>query len=251
MIISHKKKFVFLRTGKTASSSIEIYLSQFCSKRDTITPLGTFASEDEDKFKIKRGLPGAQNYILKKKSFGIKNFLNLNFYNKVHVNSHDSIDKVLKTEIGNEIKDYYFFCFIRNPFDWIVRSFWWHIYIKNNRNINWINSLNKKELNKIFKKFLDEDSYDYFKKQEDIITNKNVDINIYRYEELEENIKKIKKRLNVKKEKILLKNIKFKKLKIKRKILIDRENEKKILQNGEFFFNRYYQNTNLPLKYKS
>ena len=68
MIISHKKKFVFLRTTKTASSSLEIYLSQFCSKEDTITPLGSFALQDEDEFKKKHGLLGAQNFILKKKA---------------------------------------------------------------------------------------------------------------------------------------------------------------------------------------
>ena len=252
MIISHQKKFVFLRTGKTASSSIEVFLSQFCSTGDTITPLGTFASDDEDKFKEKHDLLCAQNYILKKKSFGIKNFLNFNFYNKVHVNSHDSIDKVLKTEIGNKIKDYFFFCFIRNPFDWIVRCFWWYIYLKKyNRNIDWINNLNKNELNKIFKRFLDEESYNYFAKQEDIITNKNVNINIYKYEDLEENIKVIKKKLDLKEEKILLKDIRFKKLKIERNISIDKKDEKKIFESGEFFFNKYYNNTTLPSKYKN
>ena len=56
MIISHNKKFVFLRTGKTASSSMEVYLSQFCNENDTITTLGTFASEDEDEFKKKHGV---------------------------------------------------------------------------------------------------------------------------------------------------------------------------------------------------
>ena len=74
MIISHQKKFVFLRTGKTASSSIEVFLSQFCSTGDTITPLGTFASDDEDKFKEKHDLLCAQNYILKKKVLELKIF---------------------------------------------------------------------------------------------------------------------------------------------------------------------------------
>ena len=90
MIISHKNKFVFLRTSKTASSSLEVYLSQFCSKEDTITPLGLFASDDEDKFKKKHNLLGSQNFILKKKSYGLKNFLNFNFYNDVNIHSHDS-----------------------------------------------------------------------------------------------------------------------------------------------------------------
>ncbi len=63
MIICHKKKFVYLRTVKTGSSSTEIYLSQFCSKKDVITPL----FEDEEKFKIKNKLLNQKIFILKKK----------------------------------------------------------------------------------------------------------------------------------------------------------------------------------------
>ena len=250
MIISHKKKFVFLRTGKTASSSIEVYLSQFCSKEDTITPLGTFATDDEDKFKSRNGLPGSQNYILKKRSFGIKNFLNFNFYNNIHLNSHDPIDKVLKSEIGNNIKDYFFFCFIRNPFDWIVRSFWWHIYLKNKRDINWINNLQSNEINKMFRNFLEEDSYDYFEKQKKIASNKSIDINVYKYENLNQNINSIKMKLNIYEEKIPLKVIRFKKLNLNREIFIDENDEKLIIKNGEFFFQNYYKDPIIPSKYK-
>ncbi len=39
MIISKKKNFIFLKTAKTAGSSIEFYLSQFCGINDTITSL--------------------------------------------------------------------------------------------------------------------------------------------------------------------------------------------------------------------
>ena len=49
MIISHSKKFIFLRTIKTASSSIEIFLSQFCDKDDILTEL----FKDEEMFKKK------------------------------------------------------------------------------------------------------------------------------------------------------------------------------------------------------
>ncbi len=49
MIISHSKKFIFLRTIKTASSSVEIFLSQFCRNDDILTEL----FEDEEVFKKK------------------------------------------------------------------------------------------------------------------------------------------------------------------------------------------------------
>ena len=57
MIISHSKKFIFLRTIKTASSSIEIFLSQFCDKNDVLTEL----FKDEEKFKKKNNLIGTRN----------------------------------------------------------------------------------------------------------------------------------------------------------------------------------------------
>src|ERR1044072_9375465 len=39
MIVSHEHKFIFLKTKKTAGTSIELALSALCDERDVITPL--------------------------------------------------------------------------------------------------------------------------------------------------------------------------------------------------------------------
>lgn len=58
MILSHEHKFIFLRTKKTAGTSIELALSELCGPDDIITPL---TREDEARRAARRG---AQNWRL-------------------------------------------------------------------------------------------------------------------------------------------------------------------------------------------
>ena len=58
MIINHKYKFIFIKTRKTAGTSIEIALSQFCDANDVITPI---TGQDECK-RQELGFRGPQNY---------------------------------------------------------------------------------------------------------------------------------------------------------------------------------------------
>jgi len=39
MIVSHEHKFIFLKTKKTAGTSIELALTELCGPEDVITPL--------------------------------------------------------------------------------------------------------------------------------------------------------------------------------------------------------------------
>ena len=57
MIISHKHKFVFLKTKKTAGTSIELALSPICGDSDILAPL----ARSEEALRVQRG---AQNWRL-------------------------------------------------------------------------------------------------------------------------------------------------------------------------------------------
>lgn len=39
MIISHRYRFIFIKTMKTAGTSVEIFLSQRCAAEDVVTPI--------------------------------------------------------------------------------------------------------------------------------------------------------------------------------------------------------------------
>lgn len=39
MIVSHKYRFIFIKNGKTAGTSIEVFLSRLCAAYDVVTPI--------------------------------------------------------------------------------------------------------------------------------------------------------------------------------------------------------------------
>lgn len=116
MIISHAHKFIFLKTKKTAGTSIELALSQLCGPDDIIAPLTEI---DE---KLRAGKRGAQNWRthdwwrsprpLWKRHWFKRSPQDYGFYNHMPAEEARTLlndDKVWKS--------YFKFAFDRNPWD--------------------------------------------------------------------------------------------------------------------------------------
>ena len=121
-IISHERKFIFIKTRKTASTTLEIALSRDCGPRDVITPIAA----DDERIRTELGYRGAQNYrdplwtyrrsdwyrlVKKRKCKGYRD----------HMSASD-----LRRRVGDQVWSTYFtFCFERNPWDKAISSYYW------------------------------------------------------------------------------------------------------------------------------
>jgi hypothetical protein len=114
MIISHKYKFIFVKTFKTAGTSIEAFLAQHCSDGDVVTPLNPPIESHVPR--NYRGLWNPLSEVLLKKGHGtpktIEQFIRLKkFYNHIPAIS-------IKSRISSQVWNNYFkFCVERNPWD--------------------------------------------------------------------------------------------------------------------------------------
>jgi hypothetical protein len=172
MIISHKHKFIFIKTKKTAGTSMEISLSRFCSEEDIITPIH---SKEEEAIRAKFG-KFPQNYVIEIQENNRKE-------EKKYYNHIPAIE--IKKLIGEKIWDsYYKFCFERNPWDKVISSYFFRAAKRSDKHIT-------------FEQFLDSDlkfSYNYpFYTIDDSVV---VDF-VGKYENLAEDLMKICKEIGL------------------------------------------------------
>lgn len=119
MLLSHKYKFIFIKTKKTAGTSIEIELNKLMSKKDIVTP-------------IKPSHPDhcPRNYIL-----GDKKLFN-----------HIMISEVKKIIPKKIFDNYYKFCVEREPVDKCISDYFMlknsSYHNQNNKNITWSDYIN-------------------------------------------------------------------------------------------------------------
>jgi hypothetical protein len=108
VIVSHEHGFVFMKTRKTAGTSVEIALSRVCGDDDVITPV----TDDDEALRRAGGGRGPQNFEspphLDRRAF-----------------NHMPVSMVRKMLGRKRFESYFSFAVERNPWDAVVSLYHW------------------------------------------------------------------------------------------------------------------------------
>ena len=150
MIISHRHKFIFLRTTKTASTSMEISLSRFCGPEDVITPINPLDEPVRSELGI---VP--QNYTRPRKPWEfrpkdiVRYLLRKQWPEKILYWNHMPAQLVRERVTPAVWNSYFKFCFVRNPWDRAISRYYWNLS-RDARQTNLNKSLRRNDPNSNF-----------------------------------------------------------------------------------------------------
>jgi hypothetical protein len=164
MIISHKHKFIYLRSQKTASTSLDVFFSAYCDTDDIVTKMPEDVPEwHRESWDV----------------FG---------------NSHVAA-RTVRDYMGDEFWNYYKFTSVRNPLDKIISSyFWWREMPQLGPGVRPLDfSFNDWVLNYGFEHEMAIFHAPYYKIYGEIVVD-----DFIRYESLEDDVKRICKKVGIK-----------------------------------------------------
>lgn len=170
MLVSHQKKFIYLKTAKTASTSVESFFEEFC------LPKGSWS------FSHKR-LP----YIGVEGIVGYRG----NNQDEWYLKSHASAAFVSEFVGASVWAEYYKFTVIRNPFTKMESAF----YFENK--LNYALNINTKTLQEDFMNFLKKRGAAYLDRDRYTIDGRLCIDEFIRYEHLEFDVNRLTAHLGI------------------------------------------------------
>lgn len=181
MIINHQYKFIYLKTRKTASTSLEIALSKFCGPLDIITQI----SEKDEIIRRESGYPGPQNDKIDYKYYSLQDWRKWLFSRKAKkIYNHIPAAEVQRYIPRRIWEDYFIFTFVRNPYDKAISRYYWDLSRMNKTpEINeYLSSLPADKLS----------DWQIYTIDDQIVADK-----VYQYEDFENSLKELKNTLDL------------------------------------------------------
>lgn len=106
MIVSHEHRFIFVKTRKTAGTSVEIALSRHCGPDDIIAAI----SPEDEELRRQLGGRGPQHHVVDGRE----------------IHSHARAERI-RALVGRDVwRRYFRFSIERNPWDAVVSSYHYH-----------------------------------------------------------------------------------------------------------------------------
>ena len=102
MIISHSHKYIFIKSEKTAGTSVEAALSKHCVASDVVTPLGDYRFNRDERGEWVHSAMNAEGFF-----------------------QHDPASEVKRKVPPQTWNEYFKFSIARNPWDRTVSNFSW------------------------------------------------------------------------------------------------------------------------------
>lgn len=122
MIVSHRHKFIFLKTRKTGSTSVELALSEFCGPDDILTLL----PPEDEQTRRELGFATAQHYAKTWREYTAKDWLRvLAGRTPVKYGEHMEALRVRRLLGERTWQSYFKFAVERNPWDKAISQYYW------------------------------------------------------------------------------------------------------------------------------